>query len=406
MANIKFHSDMSPQEQLTLMAEDAQFDLADDSDEGAGVVGLGKPLKVPKVFVSNDCIFNCAYCGCRASNDRQRYCHDPRKLARLSVDIAESAAKTPGIFITSSIVRNADYTQELIVETLRVIREELQYHGYVHAKIMPGADPELIWRAGRYANRLSVNIETVRSDGYARIDRQKTKQNILSPMGQIADMIWSEKQNQSRYGRRFATSQTTQLMAGSYGEDDRTIMNLSEALYRKYRLARVYYTPFQYVHPAKGYEELPFTDTPKWRVRRLYQADRLMQLYGFTPDEITPLEQPNLEESIDPKCSWALRHLDMFPVEVNTADYETLLRIPGIGLTYAKRILHTRRQCTITHAVLRKLGVSLARSIYFITCNGKYEGGPYLDQDGRLRMKMIQVEGKKTEDDLARNIQV
>ena len=121
-----------------------------------------------------------------------------------------------------------------------------------------------------------------------------------------------------------------------------------------------------------------------------------MQLYGFTPDEIAPLEQPNLEERVDPKCSWALRHLDMFPVEVNTADYDTLLRIPGIGLTYAKRILHARRQCVITHAVLRRIGVSLARAIYFITCNGKYEGGPYLDQDGKLRAKMIQEEERLT----------
>jgi predicted DNA-binding helix-hairpin-helix protein len=195
-------------------------------------------------------------------------------------------------------------------------------------------------------------------------------------MRNISDLILDAKND----NQKFARTQTTQLMAGSTQEDDRTIMTLSEALYKTYRLKRVYYTPFQYRHPAKGYEmeNLPYTATPYWRMARLYQADRLLQLYGFTPDDVTPTEQPFLEVDIDPKASWALRHLDMYPVEVNRADYETLIRVPGIGITYAQKILEARKHCIITHDVLKKMRVSLKRCIYFITCNGQYMGGKIL----------------------------
>lgn len=193
------------------------------------------------------------------------------------------------------------------------------------------------------------------------------------PMGSISDQIQSAKYER----RKFAASQTTQLMAGSTNEDDRTIMTLTNALYRKYSLKRVYYTAFQYKQAAKGYEneDLQMTRTPYWRMARLYQADRLMQIYGFSTDDVTPESEPNLNEDIDPKAAWALRHMDVYPVELNKADYETLIRIPGIGLTYAKRIIEARRHCTITHDLLKKMRISLKRSIYFITCNGQYLGG-------------------------------
>jgi predicted DNA-binding helix-hairpin-helix protein len=193
-------------------------------------------------------------------------------------------------------------------------------------------------------------------------------------MQSISDMILSAKYDKLQ----FANSQTTQLMAGSTQEDDRTIMILSQALYKKYHLKRVYYTAFQYRHEARGYDDLPFSSTPYWRMARLYQADRLMQLYGFTPADVTPECQPNLEQDLDPKSSWALRHLEMYPVEVNKADFYTLIRVPGIGLTCAKKILEARRYCRITHDILKKMRVSLKRSIYFITCDGKYMGGNVL----------------------------
>ncbi len=382
---------VSLDEKVSLMQEDAAYDVADNDEAVLPDLSFIRettrarhtPPKVPKVFLSNDCVFNCAYCGCRSGNEcKRRYVSPPRELAEIAVKQAEE--NRHGVFITSSIYHNADYTEELIVETLRIIRHELGYRGYVHAKIMPGADPQLIYQAGLLANRLSVNIEVAKSEGYDKIARNKNRNNILSPMYQISEMIRASKEEKSRFAPRFATSQTTQLMAGSTDENDRTILTLANALYAKYRLQRVYYTPFHYEHEAAGYEGLAKVSVPKWRVHRLYQADRLMQLYGFAPEEIAPDNQPFLSESLDPKAAWALRHLDRFPVEVNRADYETLLRVPGIGTTYASRIVKARQYCTITHSVLKNLGVSLKRSRHFLTCNGVYEGAT-VDNDVVLR---------------------
>ncbi len=386
---------LSLPEKLLQMQEDSRFDVADPQFSGdsscsdeeslpdlslfADIRAPHTPPKVPKVFLSNQCSFNCAYCGCRASRENvSRYCNSPRELA----DIAFNQAKNDGhgIFITSAIFKNADYTQEIIIETLRILRQELYYNGYIHAKIMPGVDPVLIERSARYANRLSVNIEVAKNAGYERIAKQKNKENILIPMQQISNLVQEVRQYRSPSGILKANSQTTQLMAGSTGETDRTILTLSKALYNKYHLSRVYYTAFHYLDKAKGYDELPFTQVPVWRVKRLYQADRLLQLYDFTPEEITPEQAPELTECLDPKMSWALRNLQLFPIEINTADYELLLRIPGIGLTYAKRIIRARRYGTVSHQTLRRIGVSLKKSTYFITCNGKYEGGNVLWQ--------------------------
>jgi predicted DNA-binding helix-hairpin-helix protein len=248
---------------------------------------------------------------------------------------------------------------------------------------MPGTDPLLIEKAGRYANRLSVNIEVAQNAGYERVAKQKNKENILVPMQQISNLVRNARQYKNNGNPILAKSQTTQLMAGSTEETDRTIMNLSKALYKKYNLSRVYYTAFQYAQEAKGYD-LPFTSTPKWRTKRLYQADRLLQLYGYTPEEITPEEAPNLTEEMDPKMSWAIRNIHLFPIEVNTADYEQLLRIPGIGLTYAQKIIRARRYGTVTHQTLRRIGVALKKSSCFITCNGKYEGGNVLSNPALL----------------------
>lgn len=380
MVGVIIHKTMTLDEKAARMQEDARFDVADendpDLDTAAGirqsVRSAKSPPKVPKVFLSNDCVFNCAYCGCRQSHDCTRYATAPNELAELAV--REARLYRRGIFLTSAIVRSPDYTEELIIRTLKIIRSRLGYTGYVHAKVMPGADPALIHEAGLYADRLSVNIEVARSEGYAMIARNKNKRAILTPMGQISDMIRQAKADQGRWRPRFATSQTTQLMAGSTNEDDFTILNLSGALYRKYGLSRVYYTAFQYKHRAAGYENLPPVATPAWRMRRLYQADRLMQLYGFTAEEIAPPSARRLAETLDPKAAWALRNLHLFPVEVNRADQEMLLRVPGIGLTYAERIVRARRACVVTHDVLGALGISQKRCRHFITCDGKYAG--------------------------------
>jgi putative DNA modification/repair radical SAM protein len=393
MVSLIHDSSLSHTDKLNQMQEDAKYDVADpqvsygssyseeeslpDPSLFSDIHAKVAPPSVPKVFLSNQCSFNCAYCGCRASRENtRRYCNTPRELA----DIALIQAKNNGhgIFITSAIYRNADYTQEIIIETLRILRKELYYDGYIHAKVMPGVDPSLIEKAGRYANRLSVNIEVAQNAGYERIAKQKNKENILVPMQQISNLVRESRQYRSKGGPILAKSQSTQLMAGSSEENDRTILRLSKALYNKYSLSRVYYTAFHYLDPAKGYDDLPFTQVPIWRVKRLYQADRLLQLYDFTTDDITPEQAPELCESMDPKMAWALRNIHLFPIEVNHADYEQLLRIPGIGITYAQKIIRARRYGTVTHQTLRKIGVALKRSTYFITCNGKHEGGNLL----------------------------
>ena len=378
MANLHLKQALTAEEKMALMRQDARFDVADtevpDFDRiRSGIRAPLGPQTAPKVFLSNDCVFNCSYCGCRCGRgDKTRYASAPREFAGLAMNTARASGGR--VFITSAIHKNADYTEELIIEAMRILRGELGYRGYLHAKIMPGCDPELIRQAGVYANRLSVNIEVAKSEGYGVIAHDKNRTNILRPMGEISRLIQSAKEDTGFNKPTFAASQTTQLMAGSTGEDDFTILNLSHALYGKYHLKRVYYTSYQYRGQAKGYEERPAVSTPQWRTTRLYQADRLLQLYGFTPEEIAPADAPNLVNDFDPKAAWALRNLRLFPIEVNTADYEMLLRIPGIGQTYARRILAARRQCRVTHDVLRQLGVSMKRSQYFLTADGKFAG--------------------------------
>jgi putative DNA modification/repair radical SAM protein len=381
-ANIIIPRRFDTEDKLNIMNEDARYEVGCDSDAestalscASDIAGRPGPPKIPKLYVSNACIFNCAYCGCRCGRDRERsYTFTPSEVANMAVEAARSNGH--GVFVSSAIYKNADYTQELIAESVRLMRTEHQYKGFIHAKVMPGADPKLISKTGLYANRLSVNIEVAQSSGYEKIAKQKNKGLILAPMGAISEQIMEAKEDK----RPFAASQTTQLMAGSTGEDDRIIMKLSAALYKKYRMKRVYYTAFHYRHTARGYENenIPMKETPYWRMARLYQADRLTQLYGFTPDDVTPECEPNLQEDIDPKAAWALRHLDLYPVEINKADYETLIRVPGIGITYAKRIIEARRHCTVTHELLKKMHVALKKSIYFITCNGVYRGGNIL----------------------------
>lgn len=380
MVNIIIPEVMSAEEKIIRMQNDACFDLADSRDT-SDIVGQAvrtaikstkAPPNVPKVFLTNNCSFNCAYCGCRVSNEKSCYVSSPKELAKIAVDGAK--ARGSGIFLTSAIYKNSNYTQELIIETLKCIRNEHDYKGYVHAKVMPGADKLLICETGKLADRLSVNIEVAQSEAYNQIAKQKNKGNILTPMGDISELIRANKQDK----RSFATSQTTQLMAGAAGETDRKIITLSKALYKKYNMQRVYYTSFY----------LPPVQAPIWRKYRLYQADRLLQLYNFQPDEIAPENEPDLSPDIDPKAAWALRNIHLFPIEINNADYFTLLRVPGIGEVSARRIIAMRRYGVINAAGLVKTGVRLKKSASFITIGGKYLGGNELDKPYALRKKL------------------
>jgi len=399
MVNIIERHEPDLQEKIELMQLDSRFDIAGDGDFLVpNLAAIKRQFKskvrqtvLPKLFVSNDCIFNCAYCGCRASNDKKRgYVNQPKELAQIAAYNATSQNK--GIFITSAICKNPDYTMELTIETMRHIRSTFGYRGYIHTKIMPGTDAELIRRAARYANRMSVNIEVAKNEGYARVARNKSKENILGPMGQISDLVKATKGENGRFAPQLVNSHSTQIMAGSTNENDYEILRLANALYRKYDLARVFYTPFQYTDPAGGYDHLVPVSIPTWRVKRLYQADRLMALYGFTPEDIAPESSQNLVYDIDPKAAWALRHSQFDLIEVNTADYDMLLRIPGIGTIYAQRIIKARKYCKITHDVLRALGVSLKRSKHFLTCDGKFWGDSVSSIEGYRRLLATPLE--------------
>ena len=384
MANLIIKQTMGLTEKINLMQRDALFDVSDgNAIYVPDLASIKNEIKststlppLPKMMLSNDCIFNCAYCVLRAGRDNNdRYTNSPREMAEMSVKVANASRQ--GVFISSAVCRNANYTGELILETLKIIRHEHRYTGFIHAKVMPGTDPELIYKTSFYANRMSVNIEVAKSEGYAQIARNKSKEKIIPPMRQICDLIKMGRDYRSanyRHSPFAASSQATQLMAGSTNEKDYEILRLSHALYKKYEMKRVYYTPFHYTWDAKGYNDLPQTATPVWRMKRLYQADRLMEIYGFAPEEIAPESAPNLMYEFDPKAAWAIRNIHLYPVEVNKADYEMLIRIPGIGTTYAKRIIKARKFSIITHDVLKKLGVSLKRSQHFIECNGVFIG--------------------------------
>ena len=331
MANIIIAPGLTAEDKLALMREDAAHDIADGDSIAKGdysgardvdMAAIGKsisnikskpsPPTVPKVFVSNDCSFNCAYCNCRVSKDKRRYTHNTEDIADMALATANQCGH--GVFITSAICKNPDYTEELIIDTLKVIRQKRGYDGYIHAKIMPGTDPLLIRELGFLADRVSINIEMPHSDGFKVLAKQKTKDNIISPMAAVYDFMNELNPRKgikarSETGRAFAPAgQTTQMMVGSMGETDRTISVLANSLYRKYDLRRVYYSPFD-ASAHGGYK------TPKWRGRRLYQADRLMKLYGMSPDEILPEGSPNLEFDVDPKAGFALRNINMFPVD-------------------------------------------------------------------------------------------
>ncbi|MCL2740713.1 MAG: hypothetical protein FWE70_01200 [Oscillospiraceae bacterium] len=331
------------------------------------------PPKVPKMYVANHCVFDCSYCGHRCSNGHKSgYVGDPKVMAEMAV--REAHKNRYGIFISSAIHRCPDYTEELIAETVRRMRVDHGYKGYIHAKVMPGTDPMLIERVGWYADRLSINIELPSSEGYKTIAKQKNRDNILGPMGEISRRIKGHAGDRSDRGRRFAKSgQTTQMILGIMGEPARVPLLLAEALYRKYGLRRVYYTNF--CTPRIADPSLPGKPTPRWANRRMYQADRLLELYKFRADDILPECAPDLERDVDPKAAWALRNLDRYPIEVNKADYEELITIPGIGITSANKIVEARRYAPVTHEMMRKMRISLKRAKYFITCKGKYIGG-------------------------------
>lgn len=336
----------------------------------------GRCITLLKVLMTNCCSFDCKYCVNRRSNDVRRAIFTPKELADLTIEFYRRNY-IEGLFLSSGVLRSPDYTTELMIRSLRILRHEYGFNGYIHAKAIPGTSPELVQQLGLLADRLSVNIELPSQEGLQMLAPDKTKQAILKPMQQIRDRAAQSKQelDQFKHAPVFAPAgQSTQLIVGATKDTDRHILHLTQSLYDKYKLKRVFYSAYV---PVVEHALLPSTDTkpPLLREHRLYQADWLLRFYGFRAEELLSEETPDFNPLIDPKCHWAIGHLEQFPVEIMRADYEVLLRVPGIGPVSAKRIISARRTGHLQFEDLKKLGVVLKRAQFFITCCGKMRSG-------------------------------
>lgn len=381
---------MQLEDKLAILADSAKYDVACTSSgvDRAGVHGKlgcsvaagichsftpdGRCISLLKVLYSNACCYDCGYCVNRRSNDVPRATFTPRELAELTIGFYKRNY-IEGLFLSSAVIGTPDYTMERMIEALRILRQEYHFNGYIHAKTIPGADAELVRRIGLLADRLSVNIELPSEASLSLLAPDKKKQGILKPMGQIAVQSAQSKKELVlyRHAPAFAPAgQSTQMIIGATPESDRHIMGLAESLYKKYSLKRVFFSAYL---PVNSDSRLPALDVrpPLLREHRLYQADWLLRYYDFSAWELLTEEEPNFDPYLDPKCTWAVRHPEFFPVEINTAPKAALLRIPGIGPKSALRILSARRQQHLGRAELKRMGVVLKRAQYFITCNGR-----------------------------------
>lgn len=340
----------------------------------------GRCISLLKILFTNYCIYDCAYCVNRSSNDIPRASLTPEEAVKLTINFYRRNY-IEGLFLSSAVYKSPSYTMELLLKTVKNLRAE-NFNGYIHLKAIPGADWTIIEEAGKYVDRMSVNIELPSEKGLKLLAPQKSKENIIKPMGLINSKIIenvSERKLFRKIDKFVPAGQSTQLIVGATPDEDLSILRLSESLYHKFSLKRVYYSAYV---PISRHPSLPQISTPPLlREHRLYQADWLLRFYGFKSHELLDNQNPNFDIDFDPKCNWALRNLHLFPVEINRAEYEMLLRVPGIGIKTARRIIATRRVGSINYDSLKKIGAVLKRARYFITCQGKYYGENKFNED-------------------------
>ena len=342
----------------------------------------GRCISLLKVLMTNYCVYDCKYCINRRSNDTRRTAFTPRELAELTVQFYRRNY-IEGLFLSSGVLRDPDYTTLRMIETLRLLRREFAFNGYIHAKAIPGTSPELVQQLGYLADRLSVNIELPSQKGLAALAPDKSKAAILAPMRLIEAQGRQNKEElvKYRHAPAFAPAgQSTQLIVGATEDSDRHILHLTESLYDRYRLKRVFYSAYV---PVVENPLLPalHTKPPLLREHRLYQADWLLRFYGFRADELLDDQHPNFDPMLDPKCYWAITHPEQFPVEIMTADLGRLLRVPGIGPTGARRILSARRTGLLHFDDLKKMGIVLKRAQFFFLCGGRMREGLHFTAD-------------------------
>lgn len=398
---MQISENMSVMEKLRILTDAAKYDVACTSsgtfrgNDGTGLgncvqMGIchsfaadGRCISLLKILFTNECIFDCKYCINRRSNDVPRASFTPDEICELTIEFYRRNY-IEGLFLSSGILKSPDYTMELICAALEKLRKVYRFQGYIHVKAIPGASEELIQRVGFLADRMSVNLELATAEGLRTLAPHKTRDKILKPMRLVQN-----GRSQNAYELKVyhhapsfvPAGQSTQMIVGATPETDYQMLHVAETLYQRFDLKRVFYSAFVSVNVDKALPAKTDQGPPLLREHRLYQADWLLRYYKFEAKELLTEEEPNFNPLFDPKCNWALRHLEYFPVEVNRAPYEMLLRVPGLGYRSAGRIVRARRLGTLDFQDLKKIGVVLKRAMYFLTCNGRTMYPVKLEQD-------------------------
>lgn len=386
----------STQDKIAILAESAKFDVScsssgSENNYKTGELGSthksgichtftsdGRCVSLLKVLLSNICIYDCAYCINRVSNDIRRTAFTPRELADLTINFYKRNY-IEGLFLSSGIIKNEDHTMNLLLQTLRILRHEYRFNGYIHIKLIPGSSKELIHEATLLANRVSSNIELPSSKSLALLAPDKTKEKLLSPLKHARDITLE------RHSKPISMS--TQMIIGATDESDYDILKLSSSLYQKALLKRVYYSAYIALNTHKHLPVPEFSKPPLLREHRLYQADWLLRFYGFSYDEILQQDQ-NLDIQFDPKTFWALSNLHLFPIDINQAPKEVLIRIPGIGVRGALKILQARRFKKLCFEDLLALKISLKKARYFIIAGKDYHRASHLYEE-KIKLALI-----------------
>lgn len=387
---MNLQKNMDLMEKLAILSDAAKYDVActssgvDRKGNGKGMgnsvaPGIchtfsadGRCVSLLKILFTNECIFNCSYCLNNCNNDVKRAAFTPEEVCTITMEFYRRNY-IEGLFLSSGIMVSPNYTMELIYQTVYQLRTVHHFNGYIHVKAIPGADPSLVEKTGFLADRMSINLELPTADGLKKLAPYKSRNTILKPMRQIQNGIIENKHELMVYRKAptfVPAGQSTQMIIGATPESDFQVMSVAEGLYKKFGLKRVFYSAFVNVNHNSN---LPATTSgpPLLREHRLYQADWLLRYYKFEVSELLSEDRPDFNIFLDPKCDWALRHLEFFPVEINRASYQTLLRVPGIGYKSAERIVKARKMNKLTFDDLKKIGVVLKRALYFITCSGK-----------------------------------
>lgn len=398
---MKITEQMSLLEKLNILSDAAKYDVActssgvDRQNDGNGIgncakAGIchsfsadGRCISLLKILFTNECIYDCKYCVNRSGNDVVRTSFTPEEVCTLTMEFYRRNY-IEGLFLSSGVLKSPNYTMELLYTVLYKLRHEHNFQGYIHVKAIPGADSRLIQMTGYLADRMSVNIELPTAESLRLLAPHKTRKNILAPMRFVQQMSAEnqyEIQTYRHVPKFVPAGQSTQMIIGATPESDYQILHVAESLYKKFDLKRVFYSAFIPVNEDKNLPSVKEQRPPLLREHRLYQADWLLRYYHFEAGELLDEENPNFNAYLDPKCFWALRHLEEFPIEINYAAYDMLLRVPGIGYKSASRIVKARRMGMLDFEDLKKMGVVLKRALYFITCKGKMMYPIRMDED-------------------------